>query len=161
MKSKGSAESDANSSALGKGHIQGGESDGLSARIAALIGDEAQATFAKRCGFGESTLRNYLNGADPSRSRLIAMAEAGGVSLEWLATGIGQRQPKASLSEATLSDRERLAIAVRAVEEGLAAVGKKMLPAKKAELICAAYDLLAEGSPQATAQIIQFIKLAA
>lgn len=156
-------ESDAAGAKSRERPIQSAESD-IGSRIASLIPEgESQNAFARRCGIGDTTLRKYLAGAQPSSDRLVAMADAAGVSIEWLASGRGSRKRIGDLAAqgSPLSDRARLAIAVRAVEEGLAAVGKKMLPAKKAELICAAYDLLAEGSPQATAQIIQFIKLAA
>lgn len=142
--------------------IQPRESE-LKDRLRSVMGEESQASFARRSGVAESVLRKYLAGAQPSTDRLVAMADAAGVSIEWLAAGRGSRSRLGDRSTdgAPLSDRARLATAVRAVEEGLDAIGKKMLPAKKAELICAAYDLLAEGSPQASAQITSFIKLAA
>lgn len=158
-----SGESDASRARGGVRPIHGVESD-IGSRIASLIPEgESQNAFARRCGIGETTLRKYLDGAQPSTDRLVAMADMAGVSIEWLAAGRGSRSRLGDRGAdgAPLSDRARLATAVRAVEEGLDAIGKKMLPAKKAELICAAYDLLAEGSPQASAQIITFIKLAA
>ena len=45
---------------------------------------------ARRTSLSTSVLHKYVSDAsDPSRKRLIAIAEAGGVSLEWLATGRG------------------------------------------------------------------------
>ena len=45
---------------------------------------------AKAAGVSQSGLQRYLNGGEPSRKALIAIAVAGGVSLEWLATGSGE-----------------------------------------------------------------------
>ncbi len=72
-------------------HIHGAESDALAKRIAEVMGDKKVSWFAKECGFGESLLRKYLAGAQPNTSNLIAIAETGGVSIDWLATG---RLPK-------------------------------------------------------------------
>lgn len=44
---------------------------------------------AKAAGVSQSGLQRYLNGGEPSRKALIAIAVAGDVSLEWLATGVG------------------------------------------------------------------------
>lgn len=63
----------------------------LKQRIREAIGDEPVAAFARRCGFGESLLRKYLAGAEPSASNLAKIAQAAGVSLEWMATGRGPK----------------------------------------------------------------------
>ena len=43
---------------------------------------------AARSGLSVSVIDKYVNGkSDPSRQRLVAIAEAAGVSLQWLATG--------------------------------------------------------------------------
>lgn len=60
-------------------------------RIRAAIGDEPVAAFARRCGFGESLLRKYLQGSEPSASNLAKIADAAGVTVDWLATGRGPR----------------------------------------------------------------------
>ena len=67
------------------------ESDGLGTRFREILGDESVSSFARRCGVGESTLRNILNGALPRTDYLVAIANAGGVVVDWLATG---RLPK-------------------------------------------------------------------
>lgn len=64
---------------------------GLIDRIRAAIGDEPVAAFARRCGFGESLLRKYLQGSEPSASNLAKIADAAGVTVDWLATGRGPR----------------------------------------------------------------------
>lgn len=58
-------------------------------RLIEVIGDEPVAAFARRCGFGESLIRKYMDGSLPSVSKLSSMAEASGVTVDWLATGRG------------------------------------------------------------------------
>lgn len=53
----------------------------------------SQATFAKRAGLAPTTLQNYLEGGEPMRPALIALAQAGGVSIEWLCSGRGSKSP--------------------------------------------------------------------
>lgn len=67
------------------------ESDALVERIKELIGDRRVVWFAAECGIGESTLRNILQGALPRADILVSIANAGGVTVDWLATG---RPPK-------------------------------------------------------------------
>lgn len=46
---------------------------------------------AKRADLSHQVVRKYVRGvSDPSRQRLVALARAGGVRLEWLATGEGE-----------------------------------------------------------------------
>jgi len=66
----------------------------MAERIKAAIGDEPVAAFARRCGFGESLLRKYLQGSEPSATNLAKIADAAGVTLDWLATGRGPRRPE-------------------------------------------------------------------
>lgn len=61
-------------------------------RIKEAIGDEPVAAFARRCGFGESLLRKYLAGSEPSATNLARIADAAAVSLDWLATGRGPKR---------------------------------------------------------------------
>lgn len=52
------------------------------------------AALARKSGLSRRVLDKYRNGeSDPSRLRLIALAHAADVSLEWLATGVGDIQP--------------------------------------------------------------------
>lgn len=48
---------------------------------------------AKAAVIGNSTLGTYMKGADIQVSTLFALAEATGVTLEWLATGRGPMRP--------------------------------------------------------------------
>ncbi len=61
-----------------------------------------QAELSRRTGISTVSINSYIKGeADPSRERLISMAEAAGVSLFWFATGEGGMQ---SDQEGTLSN---------------------------------------------------------
>jgi len=63
----------------------------LSARMdAASNRAGGPAKLAERAGLSPSVIRKYQRGeSDPSRERLVAIAEAAGVNLLWLATGEG------------------------------------------------------------------------
>jgi len=68
------------------------ESGALAARLKVLIRPGSVASFAKRCGLAESVLRTYISdGRMPSLDKALAIATAGGVTLDWLATGRGRR----------------------------------------------------------------------
>jgi len=57
-----------------------------------LVGNRSVVFFARKCGLAESVLRTYLNdGRMPSLDKGLAVATAGGVTLDWLATGRGRR----------------------------------------------------------------------
>jgi transcriptional regulator with XRE-family HTH domain len=66
--------------------------DGFHSRLRECIGDEPVAAFARRCGFSEGLIRAYLQDEKrPGMDKLIRMADAAGVTVDWLATG---REPK-------------------------------------------------------------------
>ena len=56
------------------------------------------ALVAKRIGMPPPTLNNYLGGRDMKASGMVALAEACGVSVEWLATGRGEMMATLSAS---------------------------------------------------------------
>lgn len=62
-------------------------------RLLSLIGNENKASFARRCGFTDGALKAYIRGAKPSVDKALAIADACGVSLRWLATGEGPMRP--------------------------------------------------------------------
>lgn len=142
--------------------IPGRESE-LKDRLLECIGEESKNSFARRADLPESLLRKYLGGAMPSTDRLVRMASAGGVTIEWLATGRGPRTPgrreAAAAPTVVMDDLARLQGAVEAVEEGLRAIGRTLPPAKYAQLVAAAYELMAAPATS-TAQIVKFIKAA-
>ncbi|WPZ33188.1 helix-turn-helix domain-containing protein [Thalassobaculum sp. OXR-137] len=59
-------------------------------RLKTAIGLEPVHAFAKRSGVGDGSLRKYLKGSAPSIDKAAAIADAAGVSIEWLATGRGE-----------------------------------------------------------------------
>lgn len=61
--------------------------EGFSDRLKFVIGDESVNSFANKCGFSEGMLRKYLTGSIPGFDKVIAIAEAADVSIDWLAKG--------------------------------------------------------------------------
>lgn len=171
MKSTTSDKSDVKQKLLRERHIQSAESDGLSSRLKEVIGDESVLSFANRCGIGESTLRNYLGGADPSCQRVIAMARAANVNIAWLATGEGPKKGAVIPLQANfpapsqpppLLNIELLTAAVEGVQEGLRRINRTVPPDKHAQLIVASYELLIDGQGNVSKNnVINFIRAAA
>jgi len=143
------------------GHIRPGESDAFVARLRELIPPRQTSAFARRSGIPEGSLRDYLGGHDPSRARLVAMADAANVRIEWLAAGRGPRERTASADAIALDDADRLQAAIEAVEEGLAAINRRLPPDKHAQLIIAAYDLIDAMDEDSPGRVINFIRAAA
>lgn len=138
--------------------IRSGESE-LANRLREAVAGDSQAGFARRSEISESLLRQYLAGTMPSADRLVRMADAANVSIEWLATGRG---PKTRSPPAPAGfDLERLTRTIAAVQEGLAATRRTLPPAKYAQLVAAAYELMAAPDASSSARVIQFIKAAA
>ncbi len=92
---------------------------------------------AAACGISRRAVGDYLSGkAEPTRPRLVAMAKAGGVSVEWLATGEGpmRSQFAPSLSTSPIN-MEILKDAVIAVDEYISEQNLVIHPRIKASLI--------------------------
>ena len=63
-------------------------------RLKELIGHESVRAFGRKVGISDTTIRKYLTGeTEPTISRLVGIAVACGVALEWLATGEGPKHP--------------------------------------------------------------------
>ncbi|WP_375591011.1 helix-turn-helix transcriptional regulator [Hoeflea alexandrii] len=58
-------------------------------RLKVLIGEMPANRFAREVSVGESLIRKYLAGATPGVDKVVAIAEAKEVSLDWLARGVG------------------------------------------------------------------------
>ena len=67
---------------------------GLQDRLRECIGEDSVSSFARRCGLPEATIRSYLDGKKPVFDKLVKIAKAAGVSLDWLATGRGPKHPQ-------------------------------------------------------------------
>lgn len=61
----------------------------FSDRLRVLIADRTVSEFARSVGLGESLIRKYLNGSEPSLSRAHQIARVCQCSLTWLASGEG------------------------------------------------------------------------
>ncbi|MFI3036986.1 XRE family transcriptional regulator [Atlantibacter hermannii] len=60
----------------------------FSQRLKSIVPSGTGRDFAKKAGIGYSTMHNYLQAASsPTLENLVLLAKAGGVSVEWLATG--------------------------------------------------------------------------
>lgn len=72
--------------------ILGNESELFGGRLKSVFGAESNRSFAKRCGISDALLGAYIRGEKlPGLEKLVAIAEAGNVTVDWLATG---RPPK-------------------------------------------------------------------
>lgn len=63
----------------------------VSERVRELIGDQSERSFAEKAGIPFSTLKGVLEGSRQSLEKVVAISEATGASLEWLATGRGPK----------------------------------------------------------------------
>lgn len=93
----------------------------LAARIKQMIGGASARSFAKKAGISDSTLRSVLSGTNPTVDTLVALARAGGRSIDWLATG------KEADVAATLDQLQRGGH-MRALTAGQALDGFAMVP---------------------------------
>lgn len=120
-----------------------------------------QIEFAALGGAKKHSQINYeADRSNPSVEYLAQLA-ANDVDVLYILTGerrSGLPSPTADQLPARL--RERLTTAIEAVEEGLAAVGRTAAPSVKAELILAAYDILASQGESASAEIIRLVRTA-
>ena len=156
------------------------ESDDFPDRIKLLIKRAGNVSKLSRlCGSSESVIRKWRNGdAEPSRSRLLALADSMSVSIEWLVAGRGSMEARAQgpilevAEEAArlgksgdgslaTTDKELLQRIMLGIEEGLEATGHKVSADKKVELAFALYEIFSksEAAPD-TATILPFLKLA-
>ena len=63
-------------------------------RLEEAINGRSVRTFARTSGVSETGLRKYLDGkSTPNLERLISIAKASAVTVQWLATGTGPKHP--------------------------------------------------------------------
>lgn len=87
------------------------ESDALAERVKEIVGKEPVRSFARNHGVSEGVLRAYILGTKrPGVDHLVKLAEAGGVTVDWLATG---RDPKTRREVAALIEAKTAAAATR------------------------------------------------
>lgn len=119
----------------------------------------SQAELAMNLGQSRDSQGRYETGKrSPDWDYLDSLS---GLGADVLYILTGERRSSVPLPDANqlpLRLRERLAAAISAVEAGLDLANRKASPAVKAELIMAAYDILARDGEAATAQIIHLVR---
>lgn len=81
-------EGEKKSAALPSSGGKDGKDDAFIERLRELASKVGSANaLAKAAGISQSGIQRYLNGGEPSRKALVAIATAGSVSIDWLATG--------------------------------------------------------------------------
>lgn len=123
-----------------------------------------QTDFAALASVTRKTLFGYETGVRaPDAGALASWCEAG-LDVSYVVTGhrtvSTASARRVSRLEPALSDRARLEAAIGAVEEGLAETRRKLPPEKRAELILAAYDLMAQPK-QTRDNVIRLVRTAA
>jgi phage repressor protein C with HTH and peptisase S24 domain len=72
----------------------------FASRLIEIVADfPSRAALAKKAGLTPSALQSYVEGAEPTRPALLALARAANVSLEWFADGRGYKQPHPSVPD--------------------------------------------------------------
>jgi len=166
------AESDAIERMANVGQIRDDESDVVK-RLSEVLGNDSIASFSRRSGVPESNLRSYVKrGIKPGLDHLVAIADAAGVNIAWLAAGRGPKKGAAAPSQvqqqaiqaapAPALNPELLQAAVEGVQEGLRRINRTVPADKHAQLIVAAYELLLDGQGNVSkTNVINFIRAAA
>ncbi len=110
-------------------------------------------------GVGKQSQINYESGKRLPDADYLSKVASVDVDVLYLLTGerrSGLPAPTAQQLPARL--RERLTDAIEAIEEGLEAIDRTAPPRVKAELVLAAYDILASQGESASAEIIRLLR---
>lgn len=106
-------------------------------RLGFLIGDDTVSEFARQVGLGESLIRKYLKGSEPSLARAYQIAQHCRCSLEWLASGEGYPYRRSEMVDLEAMQR---ALAIISNEPGMSTLA---LPGEDTLIrIVAVYQLL-------------------
>jgi len=109
-------------------------------RCGQLAGSASE--LARKAGIPRRTLENYINSEhEPKVSTLFLLAEAAGVSLTWLVTGI---DPNGEMQDRQPLRADPLERAIRIVERWLEVHDRTMQPSRKAQVVLAIYDMLVQ-----------------
>ena len=112
------------------------------ARLEALIGGMSVRAFARKAGVSDTFLRQCLAGrTEPTRTKLLAIAEAGGTTVEWIATGRSDSAAQPVVAEHAPVDRELLESIIEIAEQVLEEAGSRLTAGRKARLISALYEM--------------------
>jgi hypothetical protein len=73
---------------------------GFAIRLEEIVSEfPSRAALAKKANLPPSSLQSYLEGAEPTRPALVALARAANVSLEWLADKRGYKEPRPQIPD--------------------------------------------------------------
>ena len=144
--------------------------DTLTTRLNAALRSSgiSAVALAEKAATTEATVSNWLNGkVMPDHVKavmLLRIAQAVGANPYWLLFGEGNQysSPGSDAADRTPSQpvkSESLMLAIQLVTEHLDDRGKTLPPAKRAEAISLAYELLEEGLPEA--KVLRFVRAAA
>lgn len=129
------------------------EPDAFPARLETLIGTLSVRAFARKAGVSDTFLRQCLAGrTEPTRTKLLAIAEAGGTTVEWLATGAAEASAEAPAARGGGVDVDLLAQILERAEEVLERESPPLSPARKARLMASLYDMHRDSSAQAVSR---------
>lgn len=139
--------------------------EGFSRRMRELMDVQKSVnSFANAAGVTEGAIRNYLRGGvKPSQKVLEAIARTAGVSVSWLATGEGRREPQAGeMLFGTPGERDVMKLAIQDAEEILGVLKATVPPKQKAELVLALYDYYTackdDGTDVTADNVVSFIR---
>ena len=106
----------------------------LSERLEKAIGSNSVRSFSLKCGISDRIVRRYLAAeAEPTFSKLVAMSEAAGVSVQWLMTGEEPNDVQV--------DKEALIGAFEVVEWAIKEADLDLTTERKSQLLAAVYRL--------------------
>jgi len=138
----------------GKAHftITEGRQEAFAERLKELLSERgAVPRLAKTIGASPSAIRKWISGeTEPSRDFIVAICEATGINISWLCAQIG---PKYVHSTHLTTDAKckNCAINIRALEVSISYIDQwlethkiTLQPDKKATIIAAAYECVAE-----------------
>ncbi len=133
----------------------------LGKRIAAVADSVGgRRRLAYLAGISESQLYRYLSGqSQPTVVPLILIAQVGGVSLQWLATGEGNMHLSEVDDPPRGVDPKLLEECIATAEDVLHELERPLESVKKAQLITALYELqLESGNSLERATVLRLLK---
>jgi transcriptional regulator with XRE-family HTH domain len=136
------------------------DQEAFAERLKSVKGYQSTHAFAQRCGISESIFRKYLAGVSvPGADKLVDIARVAGVSLLWLATGLGSARDSGTEGSGAVNEA-LLEAMIESVEAGLQQIGGELPPTKKAKLIAAIYRIYQAGGDARKAPVLELVKLA-
>lgn len=134
----------------GEDGLPGHDQNGFPQRLQTIIGRSSIRGFARKAGVSDTFLRQCLAGrTEPTRTKLLLLARAGGCSVEWLATGNPSSPIAHGIRDGAgnhdLLNAAVLQSVIESVEEVLAEHGRVLPAGRKAAIITALYERQVRG----------------